>query len=276
MLASILALLVTPYRSQLAAYPFDIGLLQPANIANIQEWMPITMERFLAVTVLILLLAFLLSKILLRFHCRLDDMAFVCVGAVTSFMHLRFVPLFLVVTVPLLALPLTWWFSPYNRKNDRPPLNTLLIALVVTALIYCFPSRKELQKTCAEHFPVAALHSFNPSQHPGHFFNEYGWGGYLAASHFPPEGVFIDGRADIYERTGVLGDYLSIARLEPDTLQLLRRYDIGTCLVRSDSPIATLLSALPGWRLAYTDQVTSVFVRQSIEPSPAASQALAH
>jgi hypothetical protein len=266
-LLSVLALLVTPYRSQLAAYPFDIGLLQPTNIASIQEWMPITSERFLTVTVLVLLLAFLVTKILMRFRCRVDDLGFVCIGAVTAFMHLRFVPLFLLVTVPLLAIPLAWRFSPYDRNRDRAPLNAFLTVFVFATLVYFFPSKKELQKVCAEHFPVAALQHLSASLDRGHILNEYGWGGYLAASHFPADGVFIDGRADIYERTGILEDYLAIARLEPNSLRLLGKYDIGTCILRSDAPLATVLSALPSWRLAYRDEVTSVFVRDRRLPS---------
>lgn len=276
MLASMLSLLVTPYRSQLAAYPFDIGLLQPTNVANIQEWMPITSERFLTLTVLVLLLGFLLSKILLRFQCRLDDLAFVCIGAVAAFMHLRFVPLFLLVTVPLLGLPLAWWFSPYSRKRDRMPLNALLIGFVIIALVYFFPSKQDLEKACAEHFPVAALRHLATSPVSGHIFNEYGWGGYLAASHFPSEGVFIDGRADIYERTGVLEDYLSIARLEPNGLRLLGKYDIGACILRSDAPLATVLSALPSWQLVYSDQVTSVFVRRVSDRTDSSSLSSVH
>jgi len=262
-LISLLAVLFTPYGTQLAAYPFDIGLLQPKNIANIQEWMPITAERFLAVTVLVLLLMFLVSKILLRFRCRLDDLVFVCVGAVAAFMHLRFVPLFLLVTVPLLALPLTLCFSPYRRDWDRIALNAALIAIVAAALIHFFPSKQALQKACAEHFPVAALQHLAASSTSGHFFNEYGWGGYLESVNVPSHGVFIDGRADIYERTGVLGDYLSIARLEPNAFQLLRKYDIRTCLLRTDSPLTTVLAALPDWTVAYSDKVASIYVRRS-------------
>ncbi len=265
-LASVLALLVTPYGSQLAAYPLDIGFLQPANVANIQEWMPITSERFLTLTVLVLLLGFLISKILLRFHCRPDDLAFLCVAAIVAFLHLRFVPLFLLVTVPLLTLPLAWWFSPYDRRRDRAALNAALMAIIGLALIHYFPSRESLEKACAAHYPVAALEHLGAGQASGHVFNEYGWGGYLAWSHVPHEGVFIDGRADIYERAGVLDDYLSIARLEPGSLRLLGKYDIATCLIRSDAPLATVLSALPEWQLIYADQVSSLYVRRRIVP----------
>jgi hypothetical protein len=270
-LASVLALLVTPYRSQLAAYPLDIIFLQPANVANIQEWMPITSERFLTLTVLVLLLGFLISKILLRFHCRLDDLAFACIAAIAAFLHLRFVPLFLLVTVPLLALPLAWRFSPYDRSRDRAPLNAALIAIIGLALIYYFPSRENLEKACAAHYPVAALEHLDAGEASGHIFNEYEWGGYLAWSLVPREGVFIDGRADIYERAGVLDDYLSIARLESGSLRLLGKYDIATCLIRSDAPLATALAALSEWQLIYADQVSSLYVRRRIVPAGASA-----
>jgi hypothetical protein len=266
-LGSVLALLVTPYRSQLAAYPLDIIFLQPANVANIQEWMPITSERFLTLTVLVLLLGFLVSKVLLRFHCRLDDLAFVSIAAIAAFLHLRFVPLFLLVTVPLLALPLAWRFSPYDPARDRAPLNAALIAIIGLALIHYFPSRENLEKACAAHYPVAALEHLDAGQVSGHIFNEYGWGGYLAWSHVPREGVFIDGRADIYERAGILDDYLSIARLEPGSLRLLGKYDIATCLIRSDAPLATVLAALPEWQLIYADQVSSLYARRKNLPA---------
>lgn len=261
-LASILAALVTPYGSQLAANPFDIGFLQPANVANIQEWMPITSERFLTIAVLVLLLAFLVSKILLRFCCRLDDLAFLSIAAVAAFLHLRFVPLFLLVTVPLVSLPLGSWFSPYNRARDRVALNAMLMVIISVAVVHYFPSEKSLDKARAAHYPVAALQHLGPNANAGRIFNEYGWGGYLAWSHFPREGVFIDGRADVYERAGVLDDYLSIARLEPGALRLLGKYDVNMCLIRSDAPLATVLSALPEWQLVYGDQVTSVYVRR--------------
>ena len=45
MLFCILALLVTPYGSQIAANPFEMALAQPLNIANIQEWQPVSLAN---------------------------------------------------------------------------------------------------------------------------------------------------------------------------------------------------------------------------------------
>jgi hypothetical protein len=77
--------------------------------------------------------------------------------------------------------------------------------------------------------------------------------------------IFIDGRADFYEFGGVLADYLSIARVEPNALHLLDKYDVQACLIRQDAPLGTILSALPSWELAYKDDVAAVYVRKSAE-----------
>lgn len=81
--------------------------------------------------------------------------------------------------------------------------------------------------------------------HPvnGRLFNNYGWGGYLIWSGSPRSMIFIGGRADIYEYGGVLSDYLSIMRLEPHALQLLKKYDVEVCLIRQDAPLGTALPA---------------------------------
>jgi hypothetical protein len=103
------------------------------------------------------------------------------------------------------------------------------------------------------------------ASHPVHgtLFNEYGWGGYLISSGRPEEKVFIDGRADLYEYGGVLGDYMSIVRLAPGALRLFDKYGVETCLIRRDSALATALSAIPGWRRVYDDPLAAIYVRKA-------------
>jgi hypothetical protein len=102
-------------------------------------------------------------------------------------------------------------------------------------------------------------------------YNTYGDGGYLIWQLDGQNKVFIDGRADIYERTGVLADYLSISRLAPTTPFLLNAYNIQSCLIGRDDALATLLAASPEWRKAYSDNRSVLFVRrdQSARALPA-------
>ncbi|HVB29286.1 MAG TPA: hypothetical protein VNG91_05685, partial [Terriglobia bacterium] len=102
-------------------------------------------------------------------------------------------------------------------------------------------------------------------QHPsvGPVFNKEFWGGYLIEELAPRQKVFIDGRADLYEAAGVLTDYLSIMRLAPNTPFLLRKYQVRSCLIEPDSPLATLLAQSPDWRRAYSDGISVIFVRKT-------------
>ncbi len=80
----------------------------------------------------------------------------------------------------------------------------------------------------------------------------------------PSDRVFIDGRLDIYEYSGVLDDYMSIMSLKPDLEDLLRKYHLRSCLIPPHSPLAILLASSPGWKEVYRDGISAVFVREGV------------
>jgi hypothetical protein len=90
--------------------------------------------------------------------------------------------------------------------------------------------------------------------------NEWVYGGYLiwAAPEYP---VFIDGRADIFQWTGVLSEYGAWIQGQSDPNLLLDRYQINFCLLKRDSKMENLLPMLHGWRLAYSDDNSLIFIR---------------
>ena len=91
--------------------------------------------------------------------------------------------------------------------------------------------------------------------------NEYVWGGYLIWAA-PERKVFIDGRADIFDWTGVLNEYGRWATLREDPRLLLDKYNVDYCLLRAGAPMAQVLPHMAGWRRAYHDSIAVVFVRQ--------------
>ena len=93
-------------------------------------------------------------------------------------------------------------------------------------------------------------------------FNTYRYGGYLIYSLDGQNKVFIDGRGDIYERTGVFADYRSIAWLAPNALPLLRAYNVQSCLIERGEALATLLAASSQWQKVYADELSVLFVRR--------------
>lgn len=262
-----LVLPITPYGTRLAAYPLTMALSQPVNVKNIQEWQPLGSEMMLGKVFIVVALLFFLVCLLQRPRFRLSETILVLFGVYAACIHLRFLLLFVVLFAPLWALLLSRWVPAYRADMDHPWINTVLIAAVAGVLIYFFPARRDLAELVQKSYPESALHYL--ANHPvrGQFLNEYGWGGYLIWAGQPRDTVFVDGRADLYEYGGVLSDYLSITRLEPNAFQLLKKYDVQGCLIEQDSPLATALTALPGWQRVYHDQLAAVYVRRPVLPA---------
>ena len=120
-----------------------------------------------------------------------------------------------------------------------------------------------LQRAFADKFPVSAVAYLENHSVPGPLFNNYGFGGYLVWSVGPRQKVFIDGRGDVYERGGLLSDYLHISRLRPGALKVLDNYGIQSCLLQRDEPLTTVLNVLPDWQRIYFDNVSAIFVRRN-------------
>ena len=77
----------------------------------------------------------------------------------------------------------------------------------------------------------------------------------------PEHKVFIDGRGDVFDWTGVLEEYGRWATLAEDPQLLLDKRAIRFCLLRREAPLSHVIPHLPGWRLDYADDVAVVFVR---------------
>jgi len=260
-LFSILALLVTPYGSQLAAYPVQMATSQPFNIANIQEWQPLSFALGVGKYFLALVLIMFLIHVLLPVKYRLHEMALLLFGVYAACVHIRFILIFVMFFGPIVACILARWTPRYNREKDQYLLNLAIIALVIVAVLKYLPSKTDLQKLVSKDYPVAAVEYLRQHPQSTRMFNAYGFGGYLIWQLGSQQKVFIDGRADLYEYSGVFQDYLHIADLHDDALHLLDSYKIESCLVGRKDALATLLSASSDWKRVYSDDVSVLFVR---------------
>jgi hypothetical protein len=260
-LLCLLALLVTPYGSQIAANPFEMATAQPLNIANIQEWQPLSLGLPLGKYFLVFAIALFLIQVTLQLSYKLEDMAMLLFGVYAMCAHMRFAMIFVIFLVPILAGIASRWVPAYDPAKDRYLLNFALMVLVVFALVKFRPSKHEIENVVAEDYPVHALDYLRQHPQPTGMFNDYGWGGYLISQLGPEHQVFIDGRADLYEYSGIFPDYMIIFSAQPDALRVLSRYNIQSCLIRRTSSLALLLRASPGWQQAYSDDLATIFIR---------------
>jgi hypothetical protein len=257
------ALPITPYFTHLAVYPFDMAFSQPINVANVQEWQSMSFALFGGKLFLALLIGFVVCQIAFRLRWRLEELTLALFGFVMACIHIRFLLIFVPFFIPLLAKILAYWMPAYDRSKDKFVLNAVLMAGVIWGLVYFLPSATDIEAKIAEEFPVSAVQYLQTHSVPGPMYNNYAYGGYLVLALAPGQRDFIDGRGDVFERGGVLGDYMHISLLKPGTFSVLDGYGIRSCLLQRDEPLATALAVMPGWKTAYSDNRSVLFVRST-------------
>jgi hypothetical protein len=262
LLLSLAVLPLTPYGTRVSASPFEFAFDLPLNVANIREWQPMPFSLPGGKLFLFLLLAFFLLSMALRFRCRLAELVLFVGGTIMACLHMRFLLVFVPFFMPLFAATIARWLPMDKTRKGKPVLHAIAMVVMLAAMAYGLPSAKQVAQSVARQFPVRAVEYLR--QHPlaGPMYNTYGYGGYLIWT-LPGHKVFVDGRADVYERGGAFADYLQIETLKPAAFALLRSYGIQSCFLTREEPLATALSASPEWRKIYSDDLSVLFVRQS-------------
>jgi hypothetical protein len=261
-LLCLITLLITPYGPRLAMYPIEVASKIPVSIANIIEWQPLAFNSSGGKLFLGILVGFIFIQSAFRLRLRLEEFLLFLLGIVMACLHVRFLLLFVPFTAPLLAAIFARWLPPYDRRKNLYALNAILVVGIAGAIIYYLPSTADVQRRVKERFPVEAVNYIAKHPVPGPTYNSYFFGGYLVWALGPEHKVFIDGRSEIYERGGVLSDYMQIADLKPGALGILQSYGVKSCLIERDAPLATLLTATPEWRKVYSDDISAIYSRR--------------
>ncbi|GEM_PF-3524445 len=95
----------------------------------------------------------------------------------------------------------------------------------------------------------------------GHVFNYYAWGGYLLWEH-PELSIFIDGRNNIYEESGVFDDYRTAGKGGSYWKEVFYTYDINAVIWPRRQPrLLNALDADPDWEPLYIRGEAAVFLR---------------
>jgi len=260
LLGSLIVIPITPYGTRLATYPFLIASSIPLGVNYVMEWFPMPFDIFWGKFFLALLLGAFALQLIYQFKFRLQQWILAIGGVIMACLHVRFVLLFAPFFAPIYAVMLSRWLDKYRPEKDKFVLNFVLMAGVIAASVWYFPSNAELQRLLEKQYPVRAVNFLrsHPVQEP--IFNSYGYGGYLVA-YLPEHRVFIDGREDLYEFEGVMADYLQATWLKPAAFSIFRLYGIRTCLLERNEPLALTLRELPGWKQIYADDKSVIYVR---------------
>jgi hypothetical protein len=257
---SVAALFANPVGLEQITYPLDVMFNQPTNLAAISEWQPPTFNdardlTFIGVAALILLIPLFRTC-----ELRLEELLLVAMAFGMAIRHSRMMFVFGILVAPVLCRLLADAWDRYEPARDRIAPNAVMLALVGCSVVFWFPSSSDLQQQFEQGNPVKAIDYVRRSGISGRMLNEYIYGGYLIWA-MPDRKVFIDGRTDIFDWTGVLQEYGAAALLQTDPATLLNKYDIEVCVLTASAPLSTALRYIPGWKRVYSDSLTNVFAR---------------
>lgn len=254
------ALFLNPVGIQQILYPIHTMLHQPIGIGSVDEWRPLQMTGGRGVALLAVLGCVFLMVIVQRSELFWDELVMLALGTWLAVSHERLLFVFGILAAPVLSRILSTSWDGYDPAHDRPWLNAFMMAMSLLIVVWGFPNRENLAQQVEEHSPVQAVKYLKTHHLSGNMLNDYVYGGYLiwAAPEHP---VFVDGRADVFEWTGVLDEFGKWAMLRSDPSQLLNNHKISFCLLARTSPMAQVLLYLPGWKAVYSDNMAVIFER---------------
>lgn len=212
-------------------------------------------------------LAAVITALAVRHRPRLPASAVILV-AIWTYLALRSVrniPLMALVTAPIVASSFSAcvrgrWSELSQRLGTMNTASNGWLTVAVAALIaiVCVPRPTSMPP---DRWPVNAVKFIqqHPEQFSGNMLNQHVWGGYLMWG-LPEHKVFVDGRTDFYGEP-FIRNFLDMTQLRPGWREKLDASRTSWTLLTTDHPLTQALALLPDWRLAYSDPLTTIYLR---------------
>ncbi len=258
---SMAALFLNPVGLSQVMYPLNTLGKQQVQMHAVSEWQALqfTDVRSLALLGIAGLILFL--PLVRKRRLFLSELLLSGMGFALAIQHQRMMFVFGILAAPVVCRLVADTWDRYDPARDRILPNAIMLALATVVLFFSFPRPPNLEAQVEKGNPVDAVDFLKASGLTGRLLNQYVYGGYLIWSA-PARKVFIDGRGDVFEWTGVLQEYGRWATLQTDPRQLLDKYRISICMLAPDAPMARVLALLPGWNEVYKDDLAVIFARQ--------------
>lgn len=261
------ALFLNPIGVRQVLYPLNTLLHQPIGLSQSEEWMPLTMTGARSLGLLVVLGGIFLLVIVQRSELFWDELVVLAMGAWLAVSHQRMLFVFGILAAPVVSRLLAPSWDGYDAAHDRPLPNAILISMSLLVIVWGFPNRQNLARQGDQESPAQAVEFIQTHHLSGNMLNDYVYGGYLIWAA-PAHPVFVDGRSDVFESTGVLAEYGKWAMLQGNPNTLLNKYNISFCLLASTSPMAHVLPLLPNWKNVYSGNMSTIFIRTSSTSLP--------
>jgi hypothetical protein len=256
---SVLALLLNPVGVHQLLYPVQTMFHPSIGINEVQEWQPLRFDDVRAFALIGALGCVFLIVIIRRIDLEFHELLLLGIGTWLAVSHRRMLFVFGILLAPILSRLLSTAWDNYEPEHDLPVPNAILIVLSLVTIFLGFPKPAVLAKQVEVQSPVKAVEFVKKAHLSGNMLNDWTYGGYLLWA-MPEHPVFIDGRGDIFEYTGVLGDFADWVTLRRNPNELLAKYQIDFCVFAKESSMPTVLSLLH-WKTIYSDDNAVVMVK---------------
>jgi hypothetical protein len=259
---SVAALFLNPVGVKQILYPLNTMLYQPINLSQVEEWRPLQWNEPRGIALLVILGCIFLLLIIRLSELFWDELLLLTMGTWFAISHERMAFVFGILAAPVLSRLLSTSWDGYNAEEDRLWPNAALIAASLLMAVLAFPGPRNIAKQIDEGNPIKAVEFIKTNHLSGNMLNAYVYGGYLIWA-LPEQPVFFDGRGDLFEWSGLLGEFAKWTTLQSNPNELLDKYGVDFCLLNLDSPMARVLPLLPGWKVIYSDKISIIVARSA-------------
>lgn len=274
-LLSVLVTFVNPYGWRLHAEILD-SLSNQFMLGTLQEWQPISIDGIAGRSYALYLSGLGLAMAL--WYRRVEPVRWVIGGLflALSFRHMRNIPFFLIVSLPLCAELLAEGFGRLGRSLPfRPDMARYwgLTGTVAAGLMLLWIGPEHLHHVVqsgvrpAEYFrgtsyPIEAVEWVRDHRDlvGRRLYNDYAYGGFLLW-WLPGEKIFIDGRMPAWQRgeRRIFPDYVALTGADPPDLTVLKKYSVDWAMVRKHSLLDRGLAHEAAWTRVYEDPKVSIY-----------------
>jgi len=189
----------------------------------------------------------------------------------------RMLPLFAIVSVPIVAQAFVDWLKEDFPKNRiwaiETNLNTtnqtsngwIWVFTVILVVAFLFKLNIPIDAGnkgnvfSSQFFPVEAVTWLESNPQNGHVFNEFDWGGYMLLKLWPAQPIFMDGHTHIYGEN-LTREYEQVVTLNNNWESILDKYQVTWAIVRTQSSIAGALEN-EDWQILYQDPTAIILSR---------------
>jgi hypothetical protein len=217
---------------------------------------------------------------------RVAEGLWILLFAYLSLSSVRHAPVFVAVTLPLIAAEVASWWQAFTQAAPKGSLRGILnqmaadsaagfrrssvwpavfvLALMVTGKPIRWPTDFP-----TELFPVHMIHAHEAEIVRSRVLTTDQWGDYLIYLNPERQKVFVDGRSDFYG-SKVGNEYIHLLNGGWDWEQVISKYQFNLALLPVEQPLVQLLKQRAEWRVVQDDGKHILFVlRDTASPASA-------